>query len=61
MHTWTGTLDTLRRTPVDPKGSGPGTIVIGDVVGLRSEIETDRAAQYLVDALVLEHQGSGAL
>ena len=61
MHTWTGTLNDLRRTPVDPKGSGPGTIVVGDVVGLRSEIETDRAVQYLAEALALEQQGSGAL
>ena len=61
MDTWIGTLDNLRRTPVDPKGSGPGTIVIGDVVDLRSEIETGRAAQYFVNALALKHQGSGAL
>ena len=61
MHTWTGTLDNLRLTPVDPKGSGPGTIVVGDVVGLRSEVKLDPAAQYLAEALALGHQSSGAL
>ncbi len=36
MRTWSGRLDELGAAPLDLSGRPPGTIVVGDVVGLRS-------------------------
>ena len=39
MHSWFGRLDELAKLPVDIGDRAPGTIVIGDVVALRSLID----------------------
>mgnify|MGYP001471112470 CR=1 FL=1 len=44
MRTWSGRLDELGTTPVDSGVHLPGTIVIGDVVGLRSLPSIELAA-----------------
>ena len=36
MRTWSGRLDELGSAPIELTGRPPGTIVVGDVVGLRS-------------------------
>lgn len=45
MEIWTGRLDRLASAPVETAGRPPGTIVVGDVVGLRSlTAAADRSA-----------------
>ena len=61
MRTWTGTLDQLAGVELDSVGQAPGTIVVGDVVGLRPSIETGRVAERLSEAVALGQNGRGVM
>ena len=52
MHSWIGRLDELGTSPVEIGDHAPGTIVIGDVVALRSLID-DRTAPGTFQAVAL--------
>lgn len=61
MRTWTGTLDQLGGVELDRVSQAPGTIVIGDVVGLRPSIETGGVAERLSEAVALGQNGRGVM
>lgn len=55
MRTWTGALSDLGQAPIEPD-TLPGTIVVGDVVGLRPSIESGRTIGRLPDTVALGQQ-----
>jgi len=61
MQTWTGTLDELGQAELDANNRAPGTIVIGDVVGLRPSLKTGRATARLGESVALWHKDRGVM
>jgi uroporphyrin-III C-methyltransferase/precorrin-2 dehydrogenase/sirohydrochlorin ferrochelatase len=57
MQTWTGTLDELGQVGLSTNSKEPGTIVIGDVVGLRSVHEEGLATIHLAESITLGQNG----
>ena len=57
MQTWTGTLDELGQADLSTNSEAPGTIVIGDVVGLRPVHEAGRATVRLAESMSLGQNG----
>ena len=57
MQTWTGTLDELGQADLPATGEAPGTIVVGDVVGLRPSVEARRATVRLAESIALGQNG----
>ena len=58
MQTWTGRLDELGQTDLsDNNNNAPGTIVVGDVVGLRPSHEAGRATVRLAETMALRQNG----
>ena len=56
MRTWTGTLNELGQASIEPD-TLPGTIVVGDVVGLRASIEAGQSIGSPPDTVALGQQG----
>jgi uroporphyrin-III C-methyltransferase/precorrin-2 dehydrogenase/sirohydrochlorin ferrochelatase len=54
MNTWVGRLDQLGDVELDAEASSPGTIVVGDVVGLRPSRDRQGAAGTTAEATVLD-------
>ena len=57
MQTWTGRLDELGQADLSDNNNDPGTIVVGDVVGLRLSREAGRATVRLAETLALRRNG----
>ena len=57
MRTWTGTLDALGHAAIDTDRPAPGTIVVGDVVGLRPALEVGHVPMRLAESVALGQQG----
>lgn len=52
MRTWHGRLDELGAADIDPTDGTPGTIVVGDVVGLRSLVHRTGPTSLPAEAIV---------
>ena len=61
MQTWTGTLDELGQADFSASREGPGTIVVGDVVGLRTSGGVSRAGVQVAETLALGLNGRGVM
>jgi siroheme synthase len=53
MHTWIGRLDQLGDVEFDARTGLPGTIVVGDVVGLRPSRNDEGEAGMTAEAAIL--------
>ena len=61
METWTGTLDELGQADFSASREGPGTIVVGDVVGLRTSGGVSRAPVHVAATMALGLNGRGVM
>ena len=61
MQTWTGTLDQMAQVELDSDSQAPGTIVVGDVVGLRPSIEAGGVTERLSESVALGQKGRGVM
>jgi uroporphyrin-III C-methyltransferase len=57
MQTWTGTLDELGQADLSTNREAPGTIVVGDVVGLQPSGGVSRATVHVAEIMALELNG----
>ena len=57
MRTWVGRLDQLGNASIDRSDQAPGTIVVGDVVALRSSLTRSDMSESTSEALVFGRQG----
>ena len=57
MRTWIGRLDQLGDACIDTRDQAPGTIVIGEVVGLRSSLIPAVASETTTEAMAFGHTG----
>ena len=57
MQTWTGTLDELGQADFSTNREAPGTIVVGDVVGLQASGGVSRATVHVAETMALELNG----
>ena len=53
MRTWCGPLDQLGTATIDTADGAPGTIVVGDVVGLRARIAGTESTRLMGQAIAL--------